>query len=97
MKTKETIIKLIANIDRPGITKLLKFLETSTFFTDPASCNEHNSYEGGLADHSLNVYNILNTQPDQVPVLHTDGWVSTLYSFVGYIPPLCQSYHKSHF
>lgn len=44
------------NIAREGSDKLLKWLETSDFFTAPASSKFHNADVGGLCDHSLNVY-----------------------------------------
>jgi len=60
MSVKENIINLLNEIDRPGKEKIIEYLEESTFFTDPASCSEHNAYEGGLAEHSFNVYHILD-------------------------------------
>lgn len=39
--------------------KLLSFLEKSDFFTAPASTRFHGSYEGGLCEHSLQVYDCL--------------------------------------
>jgi len=60
MSVKENIIDLLSAIDRPGKEKLIEYLEGSSFFTDPASCNEHNAYVGGLADHSFNVLQCLN-------------------------------------
>lgn len=47
-------------IKREGSDKLLEFLEKSDFFTAPASSRFHNSCEGGLCQHSLNVYYCLN-------------------------------------
>ncbi|MCQ2559144.1 MAG: hydrolase [Clostridia bacterium] len=44
------------NIVRPGWDKLLAWLERSDFFTAPASSRFHLSREGGLCEHSLNVY-----------------------------------------
>ena len=46
------------NVKRPGAEKLLNYLlsEESDFFTAPASTRYHGSYEGGLLEHSLNVY-----------------------------------------
>jgi len=42
------------------VDKLLAWLEDETdFFTAPASTKYHGSYEGGLLDHSLNVYSRL--------------------------------------
>lgn len=49
------------NITRPGSEKLLNYLlsEQSDFFTAPSSTRYHGSYEGGLAEHSVNVYKCL--------------------------------------
>ena len=49
------------NITRPGSEKLLSYLlsEQSDFFTAPSSTRYHGSYEGGLAEHSVNVYECL--------------------------------------
>ncbi|MCI9028528.1 MAG: hydrolase, partial [Lawsonibacter sp.] len=49
-----------ANITREGADKLLDYLEhKSDFFTAPASARYHGAYEGGLCEHSLNVYHCL--------------------------------------
>lgn len=46
-----------SNIHRKGITSLMVWLESETdFFQSPASTKYHGSYEGGLLDHSLEVY-----------------------------------------
>ncbi len=47
------------NIKREGADALLAWLKTSDFFTAPASTRFHGSYEGGLLEHSLNVYDCL--------------------------------------
>lgn len=45
-------------IQRDGIENLMEWLENETnFFTSPASTRYHGSYEGGLVEHSLNVFN----------------------------------------
>ncbi len=47
-------------IQRDGIENLMEWLENETdFFKAPASTRYHGSYEGGLLEHSLNVYNCL--------------------------------------
>ncbi|MGN1258922.1 MAG: hydrolase [Christensenellales bacterium] len=46
-------------IKRDGIDNLLDYLEKGDFFTAPASAKFHCDYEGGLLEHSLNVYNRL--------------------------------------
>ncbi len=48
-----------SNITREGADKLLAFLEGSDFFAAPASTRYHGNYEGGLCQHSLNVYDAL--------------------------------------
>lgn len=46
-------------ITREGSDKLLDFLVKSDFFTAPASTRYHLACEGGLLQHSLNVYDCL--------------------------------------
>ncbi len=46
-------------ITRKGADKLLAWLENQDFFTAPASTRYHAAYEGGLVEHSLNVYHVL--------------------------------------
>ncbi len=50
-----------SKITRPGADKLLDYLlsDKSDFFTAPSSTRFHGSYEGGLVEHSLNVYKCL--------------------------------------
>ena len=60
MTPKEKFISVYSeNIKREGADKLLDFLENSDFFTAPASTRFHGAYEGGLLQHSLNVYECL--------------------------------------
>ena len=54
---KEQFIDIYTtSIDRPGADKFLAWLSATDFFTAPASTRYHLSREGGLAEHSLNVY-----------------------------------------
>ena len=59
MNAKEEILGLLRTVKRDGIENIIKYLENSDFFTAPASTRFHNSCEGGLAAHSLNVYHNL--------------------------------------
>lgn len=62
MTKKEEFIKIYTeNITREGADKLLEYLLSaqSDFFIAPASTRFHGSYEGGLLEHSINVYNCL--------------------------------------
>lgn len=44
-------------IKRDGSENLLDWLITTDFFTAPASSKFHSAYEGGLCQHSINVFN----------------------------------------
>ena len=59
-KKDEFIAIYKENIQRPGSETFLDYLENhSDFFTAPASTRFHLSREGGLVEHSLNVYECL--------------------------------------
>jgi len=58
--TKEMIYFLWSRIKRTGIEQLIYFLNESDFFQAPCSTKHHLAHFGGLAEHSLNVYNLLN-------------------------------------
>ena len=67
MNSRERFIEIYnANIKREGADKLLEYLMSpqSDFFTAPASMRYHSSYEGGLCQHSLNVYDCLHSYLD---------------------------------
>ena len=54
---KQRFIELLKSTNRDGIDILINWLNNATdFFEAPASSNYHNSFEGGLLEHSLNVY-----------------------------------------
>lgn len=60
MTNRERFIEIFNDkIQREGADKLLEFLEKSDFFTAPASTRYHGAHEGGLLEHSLNVYDCL--------------------------------------
>ena len=48
-------LKLLSEINRPGMDKLTAWLTGSDFFTAPASTKYHGAVEGGLLEHSLTV------------------------------------------
>lgn len=56
MDNKERFLQLCSQVKRDGMDGLLAWLEKSDFFTAPASSRFHGAYEGGLLQHSLNVY-----------------------------------------
>ena len=61
MANKEKFIEIYnACIHREGADRFLEYLtEKTDFFTAPASTRFHGAYEGGLLEHSLNVYECL--------------------------------------
>ena len=62
MNARDRFIKIFKEkIKREGADKLLEFImsPSSDFFTAPASAKYHSAYEGGLCEHSLNVYDCL--------------------------------------
>ena len=62
MTNKERFIEIYkSKITREGSDRLLAYLcsDSCDFFTAPASTRFHGSYEGGLLEHSLNVYDCL--------------------------------------
>lgn len=57
---KQAFLEIFSeNIKREGADKLLAWLEGSDFFTAPASTKYHGSHQGGLLEHSVNVYHRL--------------------------------------
>lgn len=60
MTAKEEFIQIYTeNIKRKGADKLLEYLKKSDFFTAPSSTRYHGAHEGGLVEHSVNVYHCL--------------------------------------
>lgn len=58
-KNIERFESLLLSCGRDGIDKLIEFIRKSDFYTAPASTRYHNCHEGGLLEHSLNVYDCL--------------------------------------
>ena len=56
---EEEFIELLKSTKREGIESLIEFLRKSDFFRAPASTRFHGSYEKGLMEHSMKVYEIL--------------------------------------
>ena len=62
VKKFETILQ---SVQREGIDNLLAFIRKSDFYTAPASTRYHSCHEGGLLEHTLNVYDrIMNKCKD---------------------------------
>ena len=93
MTPKERFIEIYKNnIKREGADKLLEYLLSSDFFTAPASSRFHSSYEGGLAEHSLNVYDCLSSYLDSPRARETFGfsYTSESIAIVSLLHDLCK-------
>jgi len=58
---RDRIIELLNSTKRHGIESLIKYLINEDFFEAPASTKFHGCHKGGLAEHSLRVYELLNS------------------------------------
>ena len=56
------IEEFTTHIKREGSDELLGWLQSSDFLSAPASTKFHGSYDGGLLEHSLNVYDCLKNE-----------------------------------
>lgn len=63
------------HITRPGSDRLLEYLlsDSSDFFTAPASTRYHGAYEGGLCEHSINVYECMKDYLERERVKNAYG------------------------
>lgn len=93
----EQFKKLLLSTGRDGVNKLLDFIVKSDFFTAPASTKFHGSYEGGLLEHSLNVYNRLEekmtTDPIWIQVAEKKGYTEENYIISALLHDLCKTYY----
>jgi hypothetical protein len=74
---KEKFVEIYQKcIKREGADKLLEYLLSpkSDFFKAPASARFHSSYEGGLCEHSINVYECLDSYLKSDRVKSTFGF-----------------------
>lgn len=84
MSRKDEFIELYTKyIKRPGADKLLAWLEDSDFFQAPASTRFHGSYDGGLCEHSVNVWEelvrLLKAYPEVKVTAESAAIVSLLH------------------
>ena len=60
MTNKEKFVKLFQeNIHREGSEQFLRWLQTTDFFSAPASADGYLAVPGGLVKHSLNMFDVL--------------------------------------
>ena len=82
--SKERFVELYNNlVRRPGAEDLLEWLSETDFFVAPASSKFHGNYEGGLCEHSLNVWEelvrLLKAYPEIKVSAETAAIVSLLH------------------
>lgn len=77
MNNKERFVSILRSVRRDGVDELLQWLDQTDFYTAPASSRYHGSYEGGLLEHSLNVYDelvrLLNTYSGMIGNIDSDS------------------------
>jgi 23S rRNA maturation-related 3'-5' exoribonuclease YhaM len=56
---REKIEELLMSTGREGMANLLQYMRSEGFYSSPCSGAYHLAKEGGLAEHSLNVYNTM--------------------------------------
>lgn len=56
MDIKNTIERLLRETERDGIENLISWMNENGYFTAPSSSHYHLCREGGLAEHSFNVF-----------------------------------------
>ena len=62
---KEDILTMLDTVKRTGVDDLKKWLLETDFFAAPSSTRFHCAYEGGLAEHSWNVADLLFKKNEQ--------------------------------
>lgn len=94
MTAKEEFITIYNEyIKRPGADKLLDFLiNKSDFFTAPSSTRYHGAFEGGLVQHSLNVYHCLRNylERSRVKELYGMEYSDETIAIVSLLHDLCK-------
>ena len=83
-----------SNIKRAGADKLLDYLlsDKSDFFTAPSSSRFHGAFEGGLVQHSLNVYHCLKDylSREQTKNLYGMNYSDETIAIVSLLHDLCK-------
>lgn len=84
MNRRDDFIRLYnEHIKRRGADTLLDWLDETDFFTAPASTRFHGNYEGGLCEHSVNVWEelvrLLRAYPEIKVTAETAAIVTLLH------------------
>lgn len=71
-KYKSEFIEILKDTGRENIDYVIEDLEDLGFFEAPVSSKNHFNFEGGLVEHSLNVYKIAIMLKEQIIKLRPD-------------------------
>ena len=86
MDYKEEFIRIFEEqIHRDGAQALLNWMQTTDFFTAPASTRFHGACEGGLVMHSVNVYRVLTQR------FFVEGENPESFAICGLLHDLCKA------
>jgi len=83
---RKQILYLLSSVKRDNMKKLIEAIKQSDFFDAPASTIYHLSCKGGLAEHSLNVYETLKKLNDAFDV----GLEHDTVVIVGLLHDICK-------
>jgi len=75
---KDKIIELLLSTERKGIENLIQHMGENGFFTAPCSSQYHLCKEGGLAEHSLNVYKTMDNVAVSLEIYDTAKFTEEL-------------------
>lgn len=84
---KEFVGMLRGYVYRPGIENLIRWLEETDFFEAPASAKYHGVYPGGLARHSMNVFDRMCKRHMEIP----EGTTSETVAIVSLLHDVCKT------
>ena len=100
MTAKERFLEIYnEKITREGADKLLDFLlNGSDFFTAPASTRYHGAYEGGLVEHSLNVYDCLADMASRLKDRYGIEYPEESIAIAGLLHDICKvNFYKTSY
>ena len=100
MTAKERFLEIYnEKITREGADKLLDFLlNGSDFFTAPASTRYHGAHEGGLVEHSLNVYDCLKDMVERLKDRYGIEYSDESIAIAGLLHDICKvNFYKTSY
>lgn len=85
--------ELLLSTKRDGIENLLAFIRKSDFYTAPASTKYHSCHEGGLLEHSMNVYKCLKAKrSNEIWKEHLENIPEESLILTSLLHDLCKTY-----